>query len=134
MAVHDPMLKEFLFLRSLLHKSLNVSHPELLHEIQELQKKLKDNVTLDDVKRVVRTNGSQLQQKMQDKADFKKGYQTGATKESIRLEIVDAGFTAEVGPTTEYAEYLEYGTQPFIWPAFNEQVEKFRSDMLRKVK
>ena len=107
--------------------------------LKELQKKLKDNVTLDDVKRVVRTNGSQLQQKMQDKADFKKGYQTGATKESTRLEIVDAGFTAEVGPTTEYAEYLEYGTrkmeaQPFIWPAFNEQVEKFRSDMLRKVK
>ena len=76
---------------------------------------------------------------MQGKADFKKGYQTGATKDSITLEIVDEGFTAEVGPTTEYSGYLEYGTrkmeaQPFIWPAFNEQVEKFRSDMQRLVK
>lgn len=107
--------------------------------LKELQKALKENITLDDVKRVVSRNGKKLQLTMQRNADFKKGYQTGATKDSITLEIVDEGFTAEVGPTTEYSGYVEHGTrkmeaQPFVWPAFNEQVEKFRSDMQRLVK
>ena len=102
--------------------------------LDKLQKALKENVTLDDVKRVVRHNGSQLQKRMQGKADFKKGYQTGQTKRSIGLEMQDSGFTAEVGPETEYSPYLERGTrfmeaQPFIKPAFDEQKEKFVSDI-----
>lgn len=107
--------------------------------LDKLQKKLKDNVTLDDVKRVVSHNGSQLHRKMQNKADFKMGYQTGETKRSIGLEIKDSGFTAEVGPETEYSPYLEYGTrfmtaQPFIKPAYNEQKAKFKSDMQKLVR
>lgn len=107
--------------------------------LEELQKALKDKVTLDDVKRVVRHNGSQMQQKMQKNADFKKGYQTGATKRSIGLEIKDSGLTAEVGPETEYSPYLEYGTrymdaQPFIKPAFDDQKKKFTSDMQKLVR
>ena len=91
--------------------------------LDKLQKALKENVTLDDVKRVVRHNGSELQKKMQGNADFKKGYQTGQTKRSIGLEVVDSGFTASVGPETEYSPYLEYGTrfmeaQPFIKPVY----------------
>ena len=107
--------------------------------LDKLQKALKENVTLDDVKTVVRQNGAQLQRKMQNKADFKKGYQTGETKRSIGLEITDGGFTAEVGPETEYSPYLEYGTrfmeaQPFINPPFEEQKQKFKRDMQRLVK
>ena len=107
--------------------------------LDKLQKALKDNVTLDDVKKVVRHNGQQLQTKMQNNADFTKGYQTGQTKRSIGLEITDNGFAAEVEPTTEYAEYVEYGTrfmdaQPFVGPAFNEQSIKFKKDMQRLVK
>ena len=102
--------------------------------LDKLQKALKANVTLDDVKQVVRHNGSQLQKRMQGKADFKKGYQTGRTKGSIGLEIKDSGFTAQVGPETDYSPYLEYGTrfmeaQPFIKPAYDEQKEKFVRDM-----
>ena len=107
--------------------------------LKELEKALKDNVTMDDVKRVVRHNGSQLHRKMQDKADFKKGYQTGETKRSIGLEIKDSGFTAEAGPETDYSPYLEYGTrfmeaQPFIKPAHDEQKEKFKRDMQKLVR
>lgn len=107
--------------------------------LDKLQKALKDNVTLDDVKRVVRQNGSELQTKMQQNADFTQGYQTGTTKRSIGLEIKDSGFTAEVAPTTEYSPYLEYGTrfmsaQPFIKPAYEPQKEKFKKDMQRLVK
>ena len=107
--------------------------------LEELQKKLKKNANMDDVKKVVRHNGSQLQQKIQQKADFKKGYQTGATKRSVSLDIKDGGLTAESGPTTEYAEYLEFGTrfmdaQPFVKPALEEQSKKFESDLQKLVK
>lgn len=107
--------------------------------ISELEKKLRDNVTLDDVKRVVRHNGSQMQQRMMQKADFTQGYQTGTTKRSIRLDIEDGGLTAAVEPTTLYAPYIEYGTrymhaQPFVRPAMAEQEVKFKSDMDKLVR
>ena len=102
--------------------------------LDKLEKALRENVTMDDVKKVVRQNGAQLQQKTQQNADFTQGYQTGTTKRSIRLDITDGGFTAEVGATTEYAPYVEYGTrfmdaQPFIRPALAEQEKKFKDDM-----
>ena len=102
--------------------------------LDKLQKKLKENVTLDDVKRVVRHHGADLQDRMQDKADFKKGYQTGQTKRSIGLEFQNSGFTADVGPETDYSPYVEYGTrfmdaQPFVKPAYEEQKELFKRDL-----
>lgn len=107
--------------------------------LSELKKALKDNISMDDVERVVKHNGQQLQQKMQSKADFKKGYQTGTTKRSISLSITDGGLTAEVEPGTEYSPYLEYGTrfmdaQPFVRPALNEQKGKFKSDLEKLVR
>lgn len=102
--------------------------------LDKIQAHLKKNATLNDVKRVVRHNGAQLQQKMMQKADFTKGYQTGTTKRSITCIIRDGGMTAEIGPATNYSPYLEYGTrfmeaQPFVEPSLNEQLPKFRSDM-----
>lgn len=107
--------------------------------LDRLQKALKENVTMDDVKKVVKHHGSQLKRKMQDNADFTKGYQTGETKRSIGLEIKGEGLTAEVGPETDYSPYLEYGTrfmgaQPFVRPSHNEQKEKFKSDMQKLVR
>lgn len=102
--------------------------------LKELQKQLKKNADPADIKFIVRQNGSELQRRMQDKADFTKGYATGTTKRSIGLEIKDDGMTAEVGPETEYAEYLEFGTrfmdaQPFVQPALDEQKDIFISDL-----
>lgn len=107
--------------------------------LDKLEKGLKANVRLDDVKRVVRHNGLQMHTKMQRNADFDKGYQTGTTKRSIDVEISHDGFAIDVGPTTEYAPYLEHGTrfmeaQPFVKPAYEEQAEKFKRDMQRLVK
>ena len=107
--------------------------------LEELEKKLKTNATLDDVKKVVRQNGSELQKKIQSNADFTKGYQTGTTKRSVNLEIKDGGLTVETGATTEYAPYLEYGTrfmesQPFTRPAFNKQEKQFKSDLSKLVR
>ena len=107
--------------------------------LDKLEKQLKKNVTLNDVKTIVRKNGAELQSKIQDNADFKKGYQTGTTRRSVGLEITNGGMTAESGPTTEYSEYLEEGTrfmdaQPFVKPALEEQEPKFKSDMKKLVK
>lgn len=107
--------------------------------LDELLDALKENVTLDDVKRVVSHNGQQLHAQTQRNADFKKGYQTGTTKRSIGLEIVDDGLTAEVEPKTEYSPYLEYGTrfmeaQPFVRPAWENQKAKFKRDMQKLVR
>ncbi|MGN1014285.1 MAG: HK97-gp10 family putative phage morphogenesis protein [Butyricicoccus sp.] len=102
--------------------------------VEKLERKLKKNVTLNDAKRVVRHNGADMQQKIQENADFAKGYQTGTTKRSVGLNITNNGLTAESGPTTEYSEYLEYGTrkmeaQPFVKPGFDDQKRKFKKDM-----
>lgn len=116
--------------------------------LEKLQKKLKKNARMEDVKRVVRHNGSQLQDKAQRNADFKGHYEwkkgkgkvlvppSGATKDGIRLDLLDGGLTAEVGPITHYAPYLEYGTrrmdaQPFLKPAFDDQKKQFERDMKR---
>lgn len=114
--------------------------------MQALKKKLKKNVRMDAVKKVIRHNGSQLQDKAQRNADFKGHYEwkkgvgkvkvppTGDTKDGIRLDLLDGGLTAEVGPITHYAPYLEYGTrrmdaQPFLKPAFDDQKKQFERDM-----
>ena len=107
--------------------------------LDTLQKALKDNVTLDDLKKVVRHNGAELQRKIQKNADFNKGYQTGTTKRSVGLEIRDGGLTADAGPETEYSPYVEYGTrfmdaQPFVRPAYEEQKEKFKNDLDKLVR
>lgn len=102
--------------------------------MEKLQKKLKQNVRMDDVKRVVRHNGAEMQAKAQRNAPVDTGY----LKRSIGLEITDGGMAAEVEPTADYAPYVELGTrfmeaQPYLKPAFDEQKEKFKKDMKKLV-
>lgn len=98
--------------------------------IDELQMKLKKNVQMSDVKKVVRKNGSDMQKKSQKNAPV----DTGTLQRSIALEMRDSGKTAEVEPMVDYGAYVELGTrfmtaQPYLKPAFNEQKEKFKQDM-----
>lgn len=102
--------------------------------MEKLQKKLKKNVDMTEVKRQVRKHGGQLQAKAQQNAPV----DTGTLKRSIGIEITDGGMTAEVEPTADYAPYVELGTrfmeaQPYLGPAFNEQKEKFKKDMKKLV-
>lgn len=102
--------------------------------LEKLQKKLKQNVQMEDVKKVVRHNGAEMQAKAQQNAPV----DTGTLKRSIGIEITDGGMTAEVEPTADYAPYVELGTrfmeaQPYLGPAFNEQKEKFKKDMKKLV-
>ena len=106
--------------------------------LEELDGKLKKNVTLSDVKRVVRNNGSKLQSNIQKNADFSKGYATGTTKRSVNLQIGANGLEASSEPQTDYSQYVEWGTrfmeaQPFVRPGFVETKENFKSDMRKLV-
>ena len=103
--------------------------------LKELEKQLKKNVSLNDVKKVVKQNGSELHRN----AKRKVAVDTGTLKRSIGLESSNGGMTASVEATAEYAEYVELGTrfmkaQPYIRPSLEEQEGKFKSDMKRLVK
>ncbi len=114
--------------------------------LDELEKQLKKNATLNDVRKVVRKHAADLQTKAQRKAPVGTpastgipGYVGGTLKRSIGLEIRDNGLTAEVEATAEYAPYVEWGTrfmkaQPFIKPALEEVEPRFKSDMQKLVK
>lgn len=114
-------------------------------EISGLNKliyKLEKCKDLGQVKEVVRANGADMNDKMKGIAKkgvaFKKGYSKGGLGGSINTTISEGGMKATVGPTKEYAPYVEHGTrfmeaEPFCKPAFNEQKEKFISDMKKLV-
>ena len=114
--------------------------------LDELEKQLKKNATLNDVRKVVRKHAADLQTKAQRKAPVGTpastgipGYVGGTLKRSIGLEIRDNGLTAEVEATAEYAPYVGWGTrfmkaQPFIKPALEEVEPRFKSDMQKLVK
>ena len=96
---------------------------------------------MDAVRQVVQKNGDQMNGKMKKNTEtaFKKGYSEGDTAKSIQTDITDGGMTAEVGPTTEYAYYVEFGTrkmeaEPFVKPAWEEQKEQFKRDLNKLVK
>ena len=96
----------------------------------KLQKKLKKNCKLQEVRTVVRSAGADLQSKAQDNAPV----DSGTLKRSITLEIEDGGMTAVVAPHTDYAAYQEYGTRymaahPYLEPALEEVAPKFKQKM-----
>ena len=101
--------------------------------VAELDKALKKRVNMEAVKTVVGKNGDQLNKAMKANAGtaFVKGYSTGDTAGSINTELSDAGMTATVSPTTDYAEF---GTrfmapEPYVRPAFEKQAVQFKKDM-----
>lgn len=106
--------------------------------LETLQKRLKGKANLNDVKRVVKANGTRLTREMkaQTKQAYVKGYSTGDTAGSINLEITDAGMTAKVGPTMSYDPYVEYGTrymkaEPIVQPSLQKIGPQFIKDLSR---
>ena len=103
--------------------------------MDKLVKKLGQNGSLDAVRQVVRSNGGQLQNRMMRKSPV----DTGNMRRSVHMEMQDSGMTAVVGPTAEYAPYVEYGTrfmsaQPFVRPALEEQKAQFVADLKKLMK
>lgn len=96
---------------------------------------LKKRTNLNDVKKTVILNASEMQRKAQRYAPV----DTGNLKRNINMYQKDGGFTGEVRSEAEYAPYQEYGTrfQPgkaHIRPAFHEQKTKYINDLKRLMK
>ena len=116
-----------------------------LEGIAKLDAHLLHSLQLDAVKEAVKVNAASLEQKAKEicpvgtpESTHKPGYVGGTLRRSISTEIVDNGFTAEIGPHTEYADYVEYGTrymnaQPYMRPAFEEVEPQFKKDIKRIV-
>jgi HK97 gp10 family phage protein len=103
--------------------------------IDDLRKQLKKNMNMDDVKKVIKANGAELQQRAMRDAPV----DTGALKRSIQLDIRDGGMSAHVNPTQHYAPYLEYGTRfmaprPFLRQNFFFQRYQFIRDLEKLMK
>lgn len=59
---------------------------------------------------------------------------TGATRNSIGVDVSDGGMSAAVGPTTSYAPYLENGTRrmrarPYMAPSLDAVAPTFVTAM-----
>lgn len=115
--------------------------------VRELQAKLKRNATLDDVKRVVRTNTTELNGKIQRKTqEVYTGHweggkfvsPTGASKRSVIPSFSSDALTGNTGLGMEYNPYLEKGTRfmtsrPVVGPCFRVQLVSFKRDLKRLV-
>lgn len=103
--------------------------------IKQLEKRLVEGVTFNDVQEVVKRNGAELQHNMQRRAPV----DTGFLRRSIGITMTNSGFSVEIGPTADYASYVEYGTrfmsaQPYVRPTFLTQKVTFLNDLKRLVK
>lgn len=103
--------------------------------LADLSKGLKRRANLDDVKNVVKLNGSELQRKLQRDVPV----DTGFLKRSINTSAKDDGFTSHTGIGAHYAPYLIFGTrfmyvQDFFRPNFYNQRLKFLQDLKRLMK
>lgn len=102
--------------------------------LDQLNAKLRKNMDLNAVKTIVK----RMERISRKSATLCTGRYWNI-KRSIGLNIKDGGLTAVVAPTTDYAEYVEYGTrfmesQPYMRPALGEQKQIFKSDLEKVMK
>lgn len=107
----------------------------------KLSKALQRKIGMPAVKEIISTNTARLQgQTVQNTATaYTKGYTTGATRRSVRMEIQDGGLTGIVGMGKDYDPYLEVGTrfmeaEPALKPAYNQVKTKMHADIDRLMK
>lgn len=104
--------------------------------LEEFKKALLPNVNMNDVKRIIKTNGDRLNRTMkaQTKHAYVRGYSTGDTAGSINTEVRDGGMTVAVGATMNYNPYTEYGTrymsaEPILGPSLEQVRPQFLGDL-----
>lgn len=103
--------------------------------VSELKGKLRQNVQMSDVKKVVKNNTIEMTNRAKREAPV----ETGHLKNSITMSIEGGGLTGKTTSGANYAGYQEYGTRfqsgkPHIRPAYNKQKEQFKKDMDRLMK
>lgn len=106
--------------------------------IDKLVGELKENVTLNDVKRVVHKRGGDLKRQMaaQTVQAYVKGYSVGDTAKNLILTFEKDGMSAVVKSPMEYSPYVEYGTrymeaEPIVEPSLDVVGAQFINDLQR---
>lgn len=109
--------------------------------VDKLSRALQKKIGAPAVKQIISTNTARLQGKTVQNAAaaYTKGYSTGATGRSIRMELQDGGLTGVVGMGMDYDPYLEVGTrfmeaEPALKPAFNQVKTQMHNDINRLMK
>lgn len=107
---------------------------------KEMMKLLKKKSDLQPIRNIVSKNGAFLSDTMIHDMEraYIKGYSVPYTKKTVFVQKSAGGMTASVGPTTDYAPYVEYGTrkmsaEPAVRPAFNTVKPKFIADLKKEV-
>ena len=106
--------------------------------LDKLNRKLRKNATLNDVKTVVSTNGNRLERdiKANTKVAYVKGYSEQNTADSVNGNPLDGGMSYEAGIAMSYNPYTEFGTrfmdpEPVVKPAIEKVGAQFERDMRR---
>jgi HK97 gp10 family phage protein len=106
--------------------------------LDKLNRKLRKNATLNDVKTVVSTNGSRLEReiKANTKEAYVKGYSEQNTADSVNGNPLDGSMSYEAGIAMSYNPYTEFGTrfmepEPVVKPAIESVGAQFERDMRR---
>lgn len=117
--------------------------------IERFQKKIKKNVSLDAVKKVVKHYGDKMEVDAKKNAENFKGHYewrkgqgyvfvkpTGNLKRGIVSETKRDGLEYQTESTVNYAGYVEYGTrfmdaQPYLKPAFKDAANGMKRDLKR---
>ncbi|WP_416458375.1 HK97-gp10 family putative phage morphogenesis protein [Streptococcus thermophilus] len=102
--------------------------------LDEMSQSLLKNASSERRSKVLRKHGSKLKEAAVKRAQFNKGYSTGATRRSITLQVQSD--KAIVEALTSYSGYLEVGTrkmeaQPFMKPALEEVVPKMVEELAK---
>ena len=102
--------------------------------LDEMSKSLLKNASPEKRSKILRKYGAKVKEAAVNKAQFNKGYSTGATRRSITLQL--SGDRAVIEALTNYSGYVEVGTrkmeaQPFMQPALEETVPKMVEEMAK---
>lgn len=102
--------------------------------LDEMARSLLKNASPEKRSRVLKKYGARLKEAAVNRAQFKKGYSTGATRRSITLQA--GSDKAIVEALTSYSGYLEVGTrkmeaQPFMKPALDEVVPEMVEELAK---
>ena len=99
----------------------------------ELPTPLADEIA-EELKKVVFLTARNIEKRAKDLVPV----DTGATKNSISVEPTVPSLTHIIGPTTEYAPFIEYGThrwegKQFMTPAMEAETQPFRDSVAQTI-
>ena len=98
----------------------------------DIEKLSKFNNQLDDkIKQVVQIAARNIEKDAKQRMTDWPAVDTGDTRSSIFVDPGSPSFSQHIGPTTEYAPFIEFGTRymsarPYMIPALEKEAPRFK--------